>query len=281
MTRSGFTAGRRPEITSEITIDVHEAIFRFYEELNDFLPPECRKRAFPHRFRGSPSVKDVIEAIGVPHTEIDVILVDGRSVGFAEKLRGGERVAVYPVFERLDVGPLVRLRERGLRRPRFIVDLHLERLGRYLRLSGIDAVSPRCPDDAAIVRDSLDLRRTVLTRDRGLLKRASLQRGYWVRSDRPRDQLVEVIRSFQLEDMVSPFSRCLICNTPLCSAEEAAVERQVPADVRAAEHHFDQCPDCGRVYWRGSHYRRMQSLLKALGLPCEPSPQCRVSPSRS
>ncbi|HUH00015.1 MAG TPA: twitching motility protein PilT, partial [Gammaproteobacteria bacterium] len=109
-----------------------ESEFRFYEELNDFLPEARRRRTFEWRFRGTPSVKDTIEAIGVPHTEVDLVLVDGRSVGFEVRLRGGERVAVYPVFERLDISPLVRLRPEPLRVTRFVADVHLGTLARHL-----------------------------------------------------------------------------------------------------------------------------------------------------
>jgi uncharacterized protein with PIN domain len=249
---------------------VPEATFRFYEELNDFLPRERRKCQFSYRFRGDPSVKAVVEAIGVPHTEIDVILVDGRSVGFDELLSGGERVSVYPVFERLDVSPVIRLRARPLRRTRFVVDVHLERLGRYLRMVGIDTLSPADSEDAAIVESSLIEGRIVLTRDRGLLQRARLQRARWIRSQKPREQLVEVIRCFQLEDGLAFFSRCLVCNTPLESVSSTAVGQRVPASVRVSQESFTGCPGCGRIYWQGTHYRRMRQLLDQLGLPGEP-----------
>ncbi|MBC8872959.1 MAG: hypothetical protein H8E44_26285 [Planctomycetes bacterium] len=105
--------------------DLHEAQFRFYEELNDFLPQERRKQSFLHPFRGSPAVKDTIEAMGVPHTEVDLILVDGRPVGFDYRLQPGDCVSVYPVFESLDIGPVARLGPRPLRDPKFICDVHL------------------------------------------------------------------------------------------------------------------------------------------------------------
>ena len=127
------------------------ALFRFYEELNDFLPAERRKVAFVHEFVGTPSVKDTIEAIGVPHTEIDLILVDGRSVGFGHRLAGGERVAVYPMFEGLDIAPVQRPRPRPLREPRFVLDVHLGTLARYLRLLGFDAIWRNDLDDQAII----------------------------------------------------------------------------------------------------------------------------------
>ncbi len=104
--------------------------FRFYEELNDYLPPEQRKRTIAREITGTPSVKDAIESLGVPHTEIDLILVDGRSVRFDRRLRGGERIAVYPEFERFDISPLHRLRPKPLREPRFVADVHLGTLAR-------------------------------------------------------------------------------------------------------------------------------------------------------
>ena len=129
----------------------HEIEVRFYAELNDFLPPHRHQRTFTYEFHGTPSVKDTIEAIGVPHTEIDVILVDGRSVDFDHLLQGGERVAVYPVFERYDVSPLTRLRPAPLRVTRFVADVHLGTLARHLRLLGFDTTWERDFDDEEIV----------------------------------------------------------------------------------------------------------------------------------
>ncbi len=118
------------------------ATFRFYEELNDFLSPDRRKIAFDYAFNGTPSVKDSIEAIGVPHPEVDLILVNDVSVGFDHLLNGGERVAVYPMFERVDISSLTRLRPNPLREPRFVLDVHLGKLARYLRLLGFDRLKP-------------------------------------------------------------------------------------------------------------------------------------------
>jgi hypothetical protein len=112
--------------------------FRFYAELNDFLPANKRQRNIAYRFRGTPSVKDTIEAIGVPHTEVDLIFVDGDSVGFEHLLTGGERVAVYPMFERFEIAQVTRLRPVLLREPRFVLDVHLGKLAHYLRLIGFN-----------------------------------------------------------------------------------------------------------------------------------------------
>ena len=128
------------------------AEFRFYEELNDFLRPELRKRTFSQGFNGAPAVKDVIEAIGVPHAEVDLVLIDGESVNLSRRLHDGNRVAVYPMFERLDIAPLTRVRPRPLRRSRFVLDVHLGTLARYLRLLGFDTLYRNDYDDHEIVR---------------------------------------------------------------------------------------------------------------------------------
>ena len=238
--------------------------FRFYEELNDFLSTELRKRPFLQRFSGTPSVKDTIEAIGIPHTEIDLILVDGVSVDFSYLLKGGEHVSVYPVFERLDIGPITRLRPQPLREPRFVLDVHLGRLARYLRLIGLDSLYRNDYSDDHIVRLSVDEHRTILTRDRGILKRSAVTHGYWLRHTTPREQLAEVVRVFDLWDRIAPFRRCMECNGELRPADRADVLDRVPPGAARDFDAFSECTECGRVYWRGSHYDRLASLVREL-----------------
>ena len=179
------------------------ARFRFYEELNDFLPDERRKREFDVEIDRARSVKDAIESVGVPHTGIDLILVDGCSVGFAHLLRGGERVAVYPMFEALDVAPLVRLRPLPLRDPRFVADGHLAKLARRLRMAGFDTLCDNYWNDDEIVRIAGVQKRTILTRDKAMLRRREVERGYFVRAVVSEAQLAEVIGALQLEGLVA------------------------------------------------------------------------------
>ena len=240
------------------------ATFRFYEELNDFLPPERHKLCFEFGFTGTPSVKDTIEAIGVPHTEVDVILVDDESVSFGHLLQGGERVAVYPVFERLDVASVTRLRPAPLRDPRFVLDVHLGKLARYLRLLGFDTVYDRAYDDATIVGIAVAERRIILTRDKGLLKRKAVTHGYWLRNTDPRQQIREVIDKLDLARLVSVFSRCMVCNTTLEQVFEPDVSDRLPRGIRGRFEQLARCPGCDRLYWPGSHYDRMVELVEAL-----------------
>ncbi len=240
-----------------------EAIFRFYAELNDFLPASQRQVDFAHSWSGSASVKDVIEALGVPHPEIDIILVNGRSVGFACLVRDGDRVSVYPVFEALDVSPLVRLRPRPLRVTRFVLDVHLGRLAGYLRMLGFDALWRHEWQDAALARCALDERRLLLTRDRGLLKRREVSRGYCVRSVRPHEQLLEVVVRFDLASQAQPFTRCIACNASLKAIDPSEAQGEVPADVLDRFTDLTRCTSCGRVYWPGSHFAHMQRVVEA------------------
>jgi uncharacterized protein with PIN domain len=248
---------------------MHRAYFRFYAELNDFLPPTRRSVSFPHEFRGGPSVKDAIESLGVPHPEIDLILADGESVDFSWILRDGARVSVYPVFESFDIGPLTRVRPSPLREVRFVLDVHLGRLARYLRMLGFDARWRNDAGDEELARTAAAEHRIILTRDAGLLKRRIVTHGYRVREADPRRQLAEVVRRLDLSRSIAPFRRCLRCNELLEAVRKEDVEGALPPAVRARHDAFHRCPGCGRVYWAGSHRRRMEQLVSAAADPTD------------
>jgi len=244
--------------------EIHFAEFRFYEELNDFLPADQYKTSFRTPFFGNPSVKDTIQAIGVPHTAIDLVLVDGQSVNFSHRLRGGERVAVYPVFERLDISPVIRLRPRPLRHTRFILDVHLGKLVRYLRMLGFDAAYDRDWDDSMIIDLSLRHERIILTRDLGILKQNRVTHGYWLRHHEPRQQLQEILLALDLFRQLKPFTRCMVCNGRIHPAEKAVIRGQIDPDIFQRFGEFRQCEDCRKIYWRGSHYEKMLRLVNKL-----------------
>lgn len=240
------------------------AVFRFYEELNDFLPEERRKRDFAVEIDRARSVKDAIESVGVPHPEVDLILVDGHSVDFAHLLRGGERVAVYPMFESLDITPVLRLRPLPLRDPRFVADGHLGKLARHLRMAGFDTLWDNDWEDDHIVRISALQRRTILTRDKAMLRRGDVERGYFVRAVESEAQLAEVVARMQLEALVAPFTRCRECNVPLEDVPREAVLERLPDKARELYDRFKRCPGCERVYWEGTHFQRMKGVLDRL-----------------
>jgi hypothetical protein len=235
---------------------------RCYEELNDFLPPQARKRPFPARFTHGDTVKALIEALGIPHTEVDLVLVNGASVGFSHPLSDGDRLSVYPVFESLDISTLTRVRPGGLRRTRFVLDVHLGRLAKLLRMLGFDAQYANDLDDGNLSRISASQARILLTRDRELLKRSAVTHGYYVRSTQALEQLREVIGRFDLAGRLRPFSRCLRCNTPLKRRTRRQAAGAVPPRVARTYRRFRACPTCGRVYWRGTHWERMSRLIR-------------------
>lgn len=237
---------------------------RFYGSLNDFLPVERRGTGFVHAFQGGVSVKDLIESLGPPHPEVDVVLVDGEAVEFTHRVEDGQRLAVYPVFSSLDVAPLVRVGPPPLAEFRFVLDVGLGRLAGFLRMLGFDSLWRNDSADEELARVSREEQRILLTRDLGLLKRSEVVHGYFPRETDPSRQLVEVVRRFRLTEHMRPFSRCLACNASLDEASAAEVTGRVPERVRATFTRFQQCPGCKRVFWAGSHHARMQLIIDKL-----------------
>ncbi len=240
------------------------ATFRFYEELNDFLAPDRRKREFSVSCARRATTKHMIEALGVPHTEVELILVNGESVGFDRILEEGDRVAVYPRFEAMDVTPLLRVRAFPLRETRFVADAHLGGLAHLLRMLGFDTLYDNHFHDDDIVRLSESEGRIVLTRDRELLKRRTVTHGCYVHALKSEDQLREVVARLDLARSARPFTRCLHCNAPLRAVDKAEVLDRLPPRVREHYERFSTCDACGRVYWEGSHWRNMQRVLDAV-----------------
>ncbi len=236
---------------------------RVYGPLNDFLPATRRGTALLRRIDGSPAVKDVVEAAGIPHPEVGLVLVDGEPVGFDHRLAPGARVAVYPPFRSIGLGALASPGPPPLdpADARFVLDGHLGRLAAYLRMCGLDTWYRSGADDDELAGIAAEERRILLTRDRGLLKRSIVTWGAFVRSDRPAEQLVEVLDRFELAAVVRPFARCLRCNAALERIERAEALPRVPPRVRLEQVEFRECPTCGRLFWRGSHRRRMERLL--------------------
>lgn len=237
------------------------ATFRFYEELNDFLPPQRRRREFACPCARAATTKHMIEALGVPHTEVELILVNGESVGFDHVLRDGDRVAVYPTFEAFDVTPLLRVREHPLRVTRFVADVHLGGLAYLLRMAGFDTFYDNHLDDETIVAIAVRDGRIVLTRDRELLKRRAVTHGCYVHALKSEPQLREVFARLDLAGSANPFTLCPYCNTPLHAVDKAQVEDRLPAGVRQRYQQFATCLDCRRLFWEGDHWQRLAELL--------------------
>ncbi len=238
------------------------ATFRFYADLNSFLPYAQRQAEIAYAFTARASVKDMIEALGVPHTEVDLLLVNGEAVDFGYIVQPGDRISVYPPFSTLDISSVTRVRPPAPPQPRFVLDVHLGKLATYLRLLGFDALFPEDYDDANLARISEEEARIMLTRDRGLLKRGNVTHGYCLRSTNSRRQLVEVLRRYNLADAIRPFTRCLRCNGRLEPVAKSAILDQLEPGTREHYDEFRRCQACGQVYWQGAHFKRLAAFVR-------------------
>ena len=234
---------------------------RFYEELNDFIAPALRKIEIAHVFFRKASIKDMIESFGVPHTEIELILVNGISVSFAYIVQDGDRISVYPTFESFDISPLLRLRPKPLRLPKFVIDANLGRLTRYLRLLGFDCLYRNDYDDETVAKIASKKHRIVLTRDRTLLQRKIITHGYFVREVNPKLQVKEVLKRFDLYRLTAPFTRCTRCNGRLEQVEKQEIEHHLEPLTKKYYNNFLVCFDCQQIYWQGSHYQHAKQLI--------------------
>ncbi|MDH3973635.1 MAG: Mut7-C ubiquitin/RNAse domain-containing protein [Deltaproteobacteria bacterium] len=237
--------------------------FEFFSSLRYFLPEEFKNGTLEYPFNGSPSVKDAIEALGAPHTEVAFIICNGRPVDFTFQLKGGENIAVYPYHHRRGktekpISPLM-----PPKRPSFIADVHLGRLARFMRVAGFDTLYEKeDPGDETIAAVASKESRIVLTRDVGLLKRSVVHYGYILRSSSSRLQFSEVVERYSLKPIFRPFGRCVHCNGLIGKIKKKEIESSLPEGIRRDFDKFFICSECSHVYWEGSHYKRISDMLK-------------------
>lgn len=238
------------------------ADFHFHAELNDFLTPSRRRVSFTYVFEGRGSIKDMIESLGVPHTEVDLILINGDSVDFSYLVQDGDRIGVYPVSESRYFTPTISVRPQPLLVLRFVLDVHLGKLATSLRMLGFDTSYRNDYTDEELAQISSTQARILLTRDRGVLMRSAVTHGYYVRATHPPQQVVEVLRRFELFGAVVPFQRCLRCNGLLQAVSKETIIDQLPPQIQEYINEFHRCIDCGQIYWKGSHYEKRQQFIK-------------------
>jgi uncharacterized protein with PIN domain/sulfur carrier protein ThiS len=231
-----------------------QAQFRFHAELNDFLAPKVKGATITCPINGDQSVKHLIESLGIPHPEVSRILVNEIPVDFGYIVQDADQIDVYPITPAEQIARLPN--ERC-----FILDNHLGRLAVYLRMLGFDSLYRNDYHDEELALVANQEERILLTRDVRLLMRNLVGNGYWVRSKIPREQLVEVVERFGLTPHVQPFRRCMRCNGILQSVSKERVLERLEPLTKLYYHEFRICPRCDRVYWKGSHYERMQKFL--------------------
>lgn len=239
---------------------VHTARFKFHTTLNDFLQKQEQESWINYSFRDLPAIKDAIEAMGVPHPEVNAIVVNGHEVDFNYKLQPGDEVEVYPkgYTTTINLIPNYSLPYR------FVLDVHLGKLARLLRLLGFDTIFDPELTEKELVTIAVKENRILLSRGTGILKHKTIVYGYWLRSQQPEEQLQEVIRHYNLTSEFNIFTRCMVCNGAIVQVTKEQVQEQLPPKTKLYFHEFYQCQNCKRVYWKGSHYERMQEFIRQL-----------------
>ena len=222
---------------------------------------ERRKIDFRCGFEGRESVKDRIEALGVPHTEVDLILVNSVSVDFEYILEDGDRISVYPVFESLDIRDVTHLRDLPFRETRFIADVNIGHIVKYMRALGLDVYCDPSLSSRDIVRISKEEKRTILTKSRKLLKYRNVARGIFIRPGTTVEQIRGIIDFLSLRGGIVPFSRCLVCNSPLVRVTKESVFDRIPPKTRAFYDDYSYCSRCDRIYWQGTHFARIKKVV--------------------
>ena len=235
---------------------------RFHGDLSVFLGSKARDAVIERQLAEKTSIKDVIESCGVPHPEVDLILVDEQTVGFDHTLANDTKVEVFPVENRGTYRTDKQLQAIDI--VRFVADGHLGRLTRNLRLLGFDVAYRQNADDRQLLEVMVRENRALLTRDRRLLMHAIVQHGYWPRSQNADEQTIEVVRRFDLSELIAPFTRCLRCNAPLQAAAKADIIGKLEPLTKIYYDRFRHCPDCKQIYWSGSHFPKLQRRVEEI-----------------
>jgi len=238
--------------------------FRFYAELNDFLPPKRKQKAFVQSFKTPIAVGETIGSLGIPLSEVDMILVNKTSVDLNHKLKESDYISVFPVFESLDVSATTKIRKIALRNTLFVADAHLGKLAKYLRMLGFDTLYRSDIDDEEIISVAKKEKRIILTRDKLLLKSKDVSHGYFIRSIEKHEQLREVVKKFDLYSQFKSFTRCMTCNTVFIKAYKEEIHKKLDKDILGIFNEFFYCKNCDKVFWKGSHFKRMEAYIREL-----------------
>jgi len=225
-----------------------QAVVIVAAELRLFLRPGRRGGPVRVTVDGTSSLGHVVQSLGVPLTEVGRLLVNGESALPGYRPGSGDVVTVDPVR-----------RPQHLESARFVLDVHLGTLARRLRLVGVDTAYANDADDDALVEQANASRRVLLTQDRGLLFRRKLCLGAYVRGARPDDQFRDVLDRFA--PSLAPWTRCPACNGHLSPAAKGSVGPLLRPGTRRTYQAFSRCENCGQVYWRGAHSKRLEQII--------------------
>ena len=236
--------------------------FRFYEELNNYLPLEKHKVWFEYIFADATSMQDALLSMEVPLDEIELILVNQQSKGLDYILQDGDRISVYPVFESFDLSGISQIREKPLRNPKFICDVHLGRLSKYMRMLGWDTLYSNQYSPDEMIAISCQEKRIILSRNYQLTRHKKVTHSYWIQSSCPVEQIKDLINKLDLSNKIIPLTRCLKCNQRLVPVEKKKIAHRLEALTAKYYNEFYVCPACDQIYWKGSHFERMSDFIK-------------------
>jgi uncharacterized protein len=240
----------------------------FHEQLQVFLRKDLRGAMLSKSLEHRTTVKDIIESFGVPHTEVDIITVNGKSCDFSCHVEDCDRICVYPFLANSDIQEAQHLQERVLPRAKFVADVHLGKMARKMRILGLDVSYRNDYSDEELVAVNRNEGRVLLTRDRYLLMHNSVRCGYFVKSSDHLEQVMEVIRRYRLLDELKPFTRCASCNGELHGVTKEEIDAELEPKTRLYFQRFARCAGCGKIFWEGSHFHRLNELIRRLSETC-------------
>ena len=197
----------------------------------------------------------------MPHTEIDLILVNGKSVDFAYVLQDGDRVSVYPVFESLNIENVTQLRKVPLRKTKFIADIHLGDIVKYMRALGFDVCFDPSLSTRKIIEISKQKSRIILTKSRQLLKFKEVTHAIFIHPGTTAEQIKRILDYLDIKDSLKPFSRCLCCNSVLKSVSKESIEERIPPKTKEFCDQYTYCKFCDKIYWKGTHFIKMNKAI--------------------
>jgi uncharacterized protein with PIN domain len=238
--------------------------FRAYGTLNDFIPAGLKQKTFSLAFKTPITVGEVAESIGIPLSEIKLVLVNSETVDYSKRLKENDFISLYPAFEQINISPVSGAMGRDKEFPSFILDAHLGKLAKYLRMLGFDTLYQNNYIDRQIIDIAADEGRMILTRDKILLKSKEAQQGYYVRAIEKHEQLKEIVGKFGLAGKFRSFTRCMMCNAEMEKKSKVEVLDKIDAGTARIFSEFLYCPGCDKVFWKGSHFERKEKLILSL-----------------
>lgn len=237
---------------------------RCYAELNDFLPHNIQQKTLPLNIKTPTTVGETIHSLGIPLAEVDLILVNSKSVNRSHRLFENDYVSIHSAFETFDISSIQKTHKTPLRKIIFILDAHLGKLAKYLRMLGFDTLYKNDFEDDKIIEIANNENRIILTRDKTLLKSSNVDHGYYVRSIENHNQLIEVVKKFNLYSNMKSFARCTTCNDLLILKSKKEVQHKIDEKTYRIYNEFFFCPTCNKVFWKGSHFKNMEKLFLSL-----------------